>query len=124
MKAIKLYLDEDVDPLLAKVLRDRGYDVLSVQEAGKRTVSDHKQFEFATSHGRVFFTHNIKHFVKLSNEYSKSGKNHSGIIVSDQLPFKELLKRTLRFLDRYSKEDITNRFFWLQDFKQKNVHQS
>jgi len=29
MKSIKLYLDEDVDPLIAKVLRERGHDVLS-----------------------------------------------------------------------------------------------
>jgi len=117
MKIIKLYLDEDVDPLLAKVLRERGYDVLTVQEAGKKTLSDRKQLEFAINQGRTFFTHNIKHFVKLSQEYSKSGKNYSGIIVSDHLPFKELLRRILRLLEHYSKEDMTNRFFWLQDYK-------
>lgn len=117
MKSIKLYLDEDVDPLLARVLRERGRDVLTVQEADKRTLNDHKQLEFAISHGRTFFTHNIKHFVRISQEYSKSGKNHCGVIVSDHLPFKELLKRTLRMLERHSKENITNRFFWLQDYK-------
>ncbi|ODS30439.1 MAG: hypothetical protein SCARUB_04458 [Candidatus Scalindua rubra] len=117
MKSIKLYLDEDIDPLLAKVLRERGHDVLTVHEAGKRTLNDRKQLEFAISQGRTFFTHNIKHFVRFSQEYSKSSKNHFGIIVSDHLPFKELLKRTLRMLERHSKEDISNRFFWLQDYK-------
>ncbi|MFQ5456248.1 MAG: DUF5615 family PIN-like protein, partial [Nitrospirota bacterium] len=108
MKTVKLYLDEDVDPLLANVLRERGYDVLSVQEAGKKTLSDHKQFEFAITQGRTFFTHNVKHFVKLSQEYSRFEKHHFGIIVSDHLPFKELLKRTLRLLKHHIDEDISD----------------
>lgn len=45
---IKLYLDEDVDLLLAKVIRDRGYDVLSTHEAKMHEADDYKQIEFVS----------------------------------------------------------------------------
>ncbi len=118
MPAIKLYLDEDVDPLLAKVLRDRGYDVTTTQDANMSSSSDDAQLKFAISQGRTFFTHNVKHFPKIAGNYVASGKSHFGIIVSDQLPFKELLKRMLRVLNRYPARTVqTQQLIWLQDFK-------
>ncbi len=57
---IKLYLDEDVDPLLAKVIRDKGHDVLSTHEAKMHKSDDYKQIDFATSQGRAILTHNIR----------------------------------------------------------------
>jgi len=115
--SIKLYLDEDVDPLLAKVLRNRGYDVVTTQEANMLSSSDDAQFKFAVSQGRAFFTHNVKHFPKIARDYAASGKSHFGIIVSDQLPFKELLKRMLRLLSQHSATTIQHQLIWLQDFK-------
>jgi len=38
--AVKLYLDEDVDPLLARVLRDRGFDCVSTRDAKNLGSSD------------------------------------------------------------------------------------
>lgn len=118
MTAIKLYLDEDVDPLLAKVLRDRGYDVLTTQEANMFSSSDDAQLKFTISQDWAFFTHNVKHFPKIAGDYAASGKSHFGIIVSDHLPFKELLKRMLRFLNRHSAMTVqSQQLIWLQDFK-------
>lgn len=117
MTSIKLYLDEDVDSLLGKVLRNRGYDVITTQEANMLSSSDDVEFKFAISHGRAFFTHNVKHFPKIAEDYAASGKSHFGIIVSDQLPFKELLKRRLRLLTKHSETTIRQQLIWLQDFK-------
>jgi len=114
---IKLYLDEDVDPLLAKVMSDRGYDVLSTREAKMHKSDDYKQIDFATSQGRAILTHNIRDFHRIAKEYVKINKSHAGIILSSQLPFKELLKRTLRLLHKYNAEDILNQVVWLEDFK-------
>ena len=50
---IRLYLDEDVDLSLAKALRQKGVDVLTTQEAGKRRLSDAEQLEFAVNAGRA-----------------------------------------------------------------------
>jgi len=115
--SIKLYLDEDVDPLLAKTLRNRGYDVITTQEANMLSSSDDAQLEFAIMQGRAFFTHNVEHFPKIAGDYATSGKTHFGIILSDQLPFKELLRRMLHLLTRHSAKTIREQLVWLQDFK-------
>lgn len=117
MTSVKLYLDEDVDPLLAKVLHNREHDVITTQEANMLSSPDDAQFAFAISQERAFFTHNVKHFVKIAERYAASGESHFGIIVSDQVPFKELLKRTLRLLNRHTAETIQQQLIWLHDFK-------
>jgi len=116
-QAIKLYLDEDIDLLLANVLRDRGYDVLTTHEAKMHKSDDHEQIDFATSQGRAILTHNVRDFHRIAKEYGKINKSHSGIILSSQLPFKELLKRILHLLHKHSAEDILNHVMWLEDFK-------
>jgi hypothetical protein len=40
MSQVKIYLDEDVIPLLAHDLRQRGYDVVATGEAGNYALSD------------------------------------------------------------------------------------
>jgi len=115
--AIKLYLDEDIDPLLAKVLRDRGVDCLSTQQAGNCGLSDTDQLAFATSQGRAIVTFNIKDFIQLSHEYAASGLHHEGIILSNHILFRELLRRMLSFLRDYPDEPLMDRVLWLQDYK-------
>ena len=119
--AIKLYLDEDVDPLLAHVLRERGIDCLSTKDAQNLSRSDTQQLAFATSQGRVILTFNVKDFVRLAGESATSGHHHSGIIVSDHLPFRELLRRVLVLLQRHTQADLTDALLWLQDFKEADV---
>lgn len=114
---IKLYLDEDVDPLLATILRDRGYDVLTTHEVKMHKSDDYKQIDFATTQGRAILTHNIRDFYRIAKEYGKINKFHTGIILSSQLPFKEFLKRTLRLLNKHNADDILNHVVWLEDFK-------
>ena len=118
--AIKLYLDEDIDPLLAKVLRDRGLDCTSAHESGNRGYADADQLALASSQGRAILTFNVKDFVQLTQEFAVSGRTHNGIIVSDHLPFRELLRRILLLLHRHANEDLTGRLLWLQDYKNLN----
>ena len=40
---VRLFTDEHIHKHLAGTLRDRGYDALSCQEAGRRGVSDDEQ---------------------------------------------------------------------------------
>jgi hypothetical protein len=44
----RLYLDEDVDVLVATLLRSVGYDVVTAHEAGREAESDLSQLELAT----------------------------------------------------------------------------
>jgi len=115
MTSIRLYLDEDVRPLLASVLRDRGYHVLTTAEAGMLGRSDTEQLDFATSHGLVLFTHNVRDYVHLSQEYSRAGRAHAGLILAPQMPFKALLGLTLRLLTQARTESFADRARWLTD---------
>lgn len=117
MASITLFLDEDVRPLLAEILRQRGYDAAHVLEANRAGKNDLEQLTHAVSQGRAILTHNIRDYLLLDRQYRDQGKEHCGIIVSDQVPLRELLRRTLRCLSRYTAEEARNQVIWLQDFK-------
>ncbi len=68
---IKIYLDEDVRLLLAKVLRERGYDVISCVEEGLIGLSDEQQLLQAISKERAILSHNIRDFVHLHKNIIK-----------------------------------------------------
>jgi hypothetical protein len=119
--AITLYLDEDVDPLLAHVLRERGVDCLSTKEARNLGCSDVQRLAFLVSLGRVLLTFNVKDFIRFAQESARTGRHHAGIIVSDHLPFRELLRRVLVLLQRQANTDLRNTLLWLQDFKDADV---
>ena len=117
MAQIKLFLDEDIRPLLAAILHQRGYDAVHVLEVNRAGKSDPEQLSYAVSQGRAMFTHNIRDYLLLDRKYQTQGKEHYGIIVSDQIPLRELLRRMLRCLSRRTAQDTRNQVIWLQDFK-------
>lgn len=52
---IKLFIDEDVPEAIAMALRLRGYDVLTVKEAGRKGFTDVEQLTYASSEKRILF---------------------------------------------------------------------
>ena len=116
--AVKLYLDEDVDPLLARSLQERGFDCISTRDAKNLGSSDEAQLAFAVGQRRAILTFNIRDFVKLAKTYADSGKRHAGIIVSDHRAFRDLLRRTLALLHQREISELSNQVLWLQDYKE------
>ena len=55
---ISLYLDEDVNVLVADLLKARGFDAITAREAGKLNATDAEQFTYAVSQARTLVTHN------------------------------------------------------------------
>lgn len=108
---VKLFLDEDIRSLLAKILRERGYDAMSVVERKIFGISDEKLLNQALSEERALVTFNVRHFVLLHDKY---WKEHWGIILSPQLPLKRLLSKLLRLLATKSKEEIKGHLIWLK----------
>ncbi len=109
---IKLYLDEDtISRSLINALWARQVDVVTAQEARQMGKSDDRQLEYATSRQRVIFTFNTQDFVQLHNRYLSQGEQHSGIIVSDQLPVGILLRRLLKLINSKTPADMEN---WLE----------
>lgn len=117
MPKISLYLDEDVRVLLAEILRSRGYEASHVIEIGRAGKSDDEQLAFAVKYKKAILTHNIRDYRILSKSYEVLKKDHFGIIVSEQFPFNELLKRTLKFLSSNTADSIKNRLIWLSDYR-------
>ena len=114
MAQISLLLDEDVRPLLAEILRQRGYDAVHVLDLERTGKTDAEQLEFAVSQQRSILTHNIRDFLGLDRRYRTSGREHFDILLSDQVTLRDLLQRTLRFLGQHNTDDLKNNVFWLK----------
>ena len=115
MNAVRLYLDEDVRPLIAEILLARNYDVVSAVQRKRYGLSDHQQLEFAVREKRTFLTHNIRDFVKLHPAFSE---RHYGIILSNQDSLNIILKRLLGFLSKETSESVKGKLFWLSNYEQ------
>lgn len=113
---IKLYLDEDVPEAIAISLRLRGYDVITVKETGKKGLTDIEQLKYASSENRVIFTHNIADFYKIHSDFIKKGLDHSGIILSKQLPIGVIVKALLKLFSNLNYEKVKNNIIWLSDW--------
>jgi hypothetical protein len=90
---MRLYLDENVPVLLARALADHGVDCLTTREAGNRGCSDEEQLAFATQKRRVLVTFNCKDFLPIVRQWQKNGRSHAGMILSQELPLPELIRR-------------------------------
>lgn len=117
MEKIRLYIDEDLSDRIAIALRSKGFDAISAHEVNMRGKTDKEQLEYARKHNRIILTRNIKHFVNLQREYYKKGLPHNGILVTDYLPLRELIKRLTKFLNEKNFSDISNTLDWLQNYK-------
>lgn len=104
----RLLLDEDVDPALAAVLRQRDYDAVQVNEKGRSGRTDRDQLAFAAAAGRVLVTHNRNDFLALAADWMGAGAPHAGIVYARQAPTGELLRRLLALLNTLTVEDLAN----------------
>jgi predicted nuclease of predicted toxin-antitoxin system len=97
-QATKLALDEDVRTLLARLLRNRGHDVVSVLEVGRGGASDSEQLAWATANGRVLVTHNVADFARLATQWTPAFRHHAGLLLVRQAPLGALLREVLRVI--------------------------
>lgn len=117
LERIRLYIDEDLSDRVAVALRSKGFDAISAHEVNMRGKTDREQLKYAIEHNRIILTRNIKHFVNLQREYYKHGLPHNGILVTDYLPLKELIRRLTKFLNEKNLSDISNTLDWLHNYK-------
>ena len=103
---LRLFLDEDVHVTLAVALRKRGHDAVHALETKRLGLSDESQLNFAAEENRALVTFNTGDFVRLHNRWIEEGREHSGIIVSKQLPVGETLRRLLALLQKESGDSM------------------
>lgn len=110
---VRLYIDEDVHESIASELRRRGYDVLNTREVNQRGLPDTEQLAYAATENRTLFSFNAADYIALHKEYLEQGKEHSGIVISNQIPIGETTRRLLALLDQVSANEMKNQLRWL-----------
>ncbi len=106
-----LYLDENVDVLLAKLLGARNIKVTTTLESKMLREGDTNQLDFASSINAAIVTHNRGDFQKLFADYIEHGKEFSGIIIMEYRNVHELAQRLVSFLSEH--DDITNQIWYV-----------
>jgi hypothetical protein len=62
---LKLYLDEDLSPRVAVLLRERGLDAIGAHEVDQGGQGDLEQLRYAARSGRCLVTRNVTDFLAL-----------------------------------------------------------
>ena len=110
---IEIYLDEDVDPLLGKLIKARGYSYKTTPEADMIGSTDAAQLALASKEARTIITHNRAHFEQLAADYFVSGRTHWGIVIAVRRLPHLLARRLLAVLGSTSREAMKNQLVYI-----------
>jgi len=110
---VKTYLDENISFVVAEILRSRGFEAMTAQEAGNKGLSDDKQLEFASHQGMAILTHDRVDFEELATDYFANDKTHHVIIIAyPRLP--QLIAEQLsKILNRITADEMTNQIIYI-----------
>ena len=108
---VSLYLDEDINIVLASLLRARNIVVSTTLESNMLGRSDREQLDFATLHGSAIVTHNRVDFENLFSQYTVHEKKFSGIVVLIRRNVPQMAQRLSRFALSY--ETIDNQLWYV-----------
>ena len=78
---MKVYLDEDLSPAIAALLRKKGLDATTAYEIGNVQLGDRAQLAYATREGRAIVTANVVDFIELAHGAVATNTEHAGIIL-------------------------------------------
>lgn len=76
-----LYLDENLSPRIAVMVRARGIDAVSAHEVGNTQLDDRAQLRYATRDERAIVTCDIEDYLMLAAEAIAGNTSHAGIIL-------------------------------------------
>jgi hypothetical protein len=78
---VRFYLDEDISPRVAEILRRRGIEAVSVHEIDMVGASDEDQLADAVSRGAAIVTRNRDDFIALTIRAFQNSSPHYGLVV-------------------------------------------
>ena len=108
---ICLYLDEDVNVLVADLLKAKGFDAITAitaRDAGQLHATDAEQLAYAVSQARALVTHNRIDFEALVQTYFEAEQMHYGMIFAVRRSPQEIAQRLLVILNQVTADDMQN----------------
>lgn len=102
---IELYLDEDVDVLVADLVRARSFQATTTQDAGQTGRDDAEQLAYAVSQQKTILTHNRADFETLVRQYFATGQTHYGIIIAVRHSPYKIVRRLLAILNQVTADE-------------------
>jgi predicted nuclease of predicted toxin-antitoxin system len=109
----QVYVDEDVDILVATLLLARGINITTAREQQMLGESDEKQLAFAVSVERCILTHNRLDFEKLHTSYLINHQFHAGILIAKRRNPYEIAERVAILLDTLTADEIFNQLLYV-----------
>lgn len=110
---VKLYLDEDVDVLIADLVRARGFEATTTNETGQRRSTDPAQLEYAVRQRITFVTHNRADFEALAQAYFAAGRTHHGIIIAVRRSPYEIARRLLVLVNQVTADEMQDQVIYI-----------
>ena len=99
---MKYYLDEDLSPKIAEMLRRTGIDAVSAHEAGMIEGSDFQQLEFVAREKRCLVTRNRDDFIRLTLQFFNDRRAHHGVLIIPHPVPGDQFSRIARLLRGYA----------------------
>ena len=103
---MKYYLDEDLSPKIAEILRKHSIDAVSAHEIGMVQTEDREHLKLAASEKRCLVTRNRNDFIRLAVQFFHEHHSHSGIlIIPHTLPgdnFSRIARAIMKYDSKHS----------------------
>jgi hypothetical protein len=120
---VRLALDHHYSTVIARRLRERGYDVVAALEKGWEAEDDDPLLSLCVGEQRALLTNNVADFVVIARRWATQGRRHTGLIFTSDASMprgKDTIGRYVEALNdlllaNSTDDAFVDRVQWLRD---------